>query len=142
MNTARHHGWVFAPIAALALLTATPLLAQDVRAPSVSIAPASRAETVQSAAFGLPDQQFHHVTFRRPLTASLITVANLGGTGHRSFLVVANLVGGGTFSFQAKEGGEDITLAMAQPVPLTGVSVRCDSFSAVNCRYEISVVGN
>jgi hypothetical protein len=119
------------------LFAAAPAAAQ-----MVSIAPATRAESMQSPAPGLPDQQFQHLNLRQPLTTSLITVANLGGTGNRSFLVTVKLLTGGSFVFSAKEGGEDITLALSQPVVVSGVTVRCDSLSAVNCRYQISMVGD
>jgi hypothetical protein len=109
---------------------------------TVSIAPASRVESMSSPASGLPDQQYQHMNLRVPLTASLITVANLGGTGNRSFLLIVRLATGGEFVFSAKEGGDDITLALAQPVPVSGLSVRCDSFSATHCKYSVSVVGN
>jgi hypothetical protein len=119
------------------LLTASPAAAQI-----VSIAPATRAESMQSPPMGLPDQQFQHLNLRQPLTTSLITVANLGGTGNGSFVVTVKLTAGGSFVFAAKEGGDDITLALSQPVVVSGMTVRCDSFSAVNCKYQISLVGD
>jgi hypothetical protein len=119
------------------LFAAAPAAAQ-----TVSIAPATRAESMQSPALGLPDQQFQHLNLRQPLITSLITVANLGGTGNRSFLVTVKLLTGGSFVFSAKESGEDITLALSQPVVVSGVTVRCDSFSTVNCKYQISLVGD
>jgi len=108
----------------------------------VTIAPASRVENIESPPAGLPDQTFQNVTFTTPLTTSLVTVANRGGTGNRSFLVTASVEGGGFFSFQAKENGDDVTLALSQPIRITGVSIRCDSFSTVVCRYTVSLVGN
>ncbi len=119
------------------LFTAAPAAAQ-----TVSIAPATRAESMQSPALGLPDQQFQNLNLRQPLTTSLITVANLGGSGNRAFVITVKLLTGGSFVFAAKEGGEDITLALSQPVVVSGVTVRCDSFSSVNCRYQISLVGD
>lgn len=116
--------------------------AAPAKAQTVSIAPATRSESIQSPALGLPDQQFQHVNLRQPLTTSLITVANLGGSGNRAFVVTVKLLTGGSFVFAAKEGGDDITLALSQPVVVSGVTVRCDSFSAVNCRYQISMVGD
>jgi hypothetical protein len=108
----------------------------------ISVAPASRVENIESPALGLPDQVIDDVTFDTPIITSLVTVANRGGAGHRSFLVTASVSGGGFFSFQVKEDHDDVTLSLTQPIPITGVSIRCDSFSAVVCRYTISLVGN
>ena len=106
------------------------------------LAPASRVENIASPAGELPDQEFQNVTFETPLLTSLVTVANLGGSGHRSFLVTVSVYGGGSFSFQVKEGHEDVTLPLSQQIPVTGVSIRCDSFSEVHCRYSVSLVGD
>jgi hypothetical protein len=103
---------------------------------------ASRAVTITHPSGGLPNQSTQNFNLTPPLTTSLVTVANLGGTGHRSFLVVAYVSGGGHFSFSAKEGLEDVILPLVQPIPITRISIRCDSFSTVVCGYEISLVGN
>jgi hypothetical protein len=49
---------------------------------------------------------------------------------------------GGSVSFQIKEGGDDFVLALAQPVRISRVSIRCDSLGAVVCQYSVSLVGN
>jgi len=114
----------------------------SILAPTTAIAaPPSRVENIESPPAGLPDQTFQNVTFTTPLTTSLVTVANRGGTGHRSFLVTAFVSGSGFFSFQVKEDQPDVTLPLAEPIPITGVSIRCDSFSAVVCQYTVSLVG-
>jgi hypothetical protein len=76
-----------------------------------------------------------------PLTTSLITVANRGETGHRAFFVSVHVEGGGFFAFIVREGAE-VILPLAQPIPVTSVSIRCDSFSAARCKYTVSLVGN
>lgn len=108
----------------------------------IKIAPASRVELIESPDDGLPDQEFQHITFDAPLETSLVTVWNRGGTGHRSFALVFHVQGGGSFQFSAKEDGDDVTLALTQPVPVTAVTIRCDSFSSAVCRYTVSLVGN
>ncbi len=103
---------------------------------------APRSQVIESPPTGLPNQQFQTVNFPTPLNTSLVTVANRGGTGNRAFLVSISLSGGGSFSFQAKEGQSDITLPLSHLLPVTGVSIRCDSFSSsVPCRYTVSLVG-
>jgi hypothetical protein len=122
-----------------ALLAPTPAIAAGV---PVRIVPASRVENIESPPTGLPDQQFQNVTFESPLITSLLTAVNRGGTGNRSFLVTVFVSGGGFFSFQVKENQNDITLPLTQPIPITGVSIRCDSFSDVVCQYTVSLVGS
>src|SRR5215831_14777205 len=95
---------------------------------------AARTENVESPPRGLPDQTFQHITFATALSTSLITVADRSGTGHRSFLVTFHVSGGGFFSFQLKEGQNDIVLPLPQAVSITGLSIRCDSFISVVCQ--------
>jgi hypothetical protein len=81
------------------------------------------------------------VTFAKPVTASLVVIANRGGAGHRSFLVTLQVSGAGTLSIQGKEGQPDVVMPLTESLPIAGVSIRCDSFSSVNCKYSVSVVG-
>lgn len=131
-------------------LRAAPGLLALVAAGTLSVAapaaarysgPATAVFTVGNPAGGLPDQQTQHTNLRAPLTTSLVTVANLGGEGHRSFLVGLQLVEGGWFSFNVREGGADVTFPLAQPVRIRAVSVRCDSFGPTRCRYQLGLVG-
>lgn len=108
----------------------------------IHVVPASRVEQINSPPDGLPDQEVQYVEFDSPLNTSLITVFNAGGTGHRSFALVFEVQGGGTFMFSAKEDGDDVNLALTQPIPVTAVWIRCDSFSDVVCRYAVSLVGD
>ena len=126
---------LLALIAAGTLLVAAPAAAQY-------SGPATAVFTVGNPPGGLLDQQTQHSNLRVPLTTSLVTVANLGGDGHRSFLVSLQLVEGGWFSFNVREGGDDVTLPLAQPVRIRAVSVRCDSYGPTRCRYQIGIVGS
>jgi len=100
-----------------------------------------RVEQIDSPQFGLPDQTFQSVTFTTPITTSLVVVNDRGGTGHKSFLVSLSVASGGTVSFSAREGLADVTLPLTRPIPISGVQIRCDSFSGVNCQYTVTLVG-
>ena len=68
-------------------------------------------------------------------------VNDRGGTGHKSFLVSLSVESGGAISFSLREGLADVMLRLAQQIPVSGVQIRCDSFSSVHCQYTITLVG-
>ena len=100
-----------------------------------------RVEQIDSPQFGLADQTFQNVTFTKLIIPSLVVVNDRGGTGHKSFLVSLTVESRGTISFSQREGLADVILPLAQQIPISGVSIRCDSFSDVNCQYTITLVG-
>ena len=100
-----------------------------------------RVEQIDSPQFGLPDQTFQNVAFTTPIIPSLVVVNDRGGTGHKSFLVSLAVETGGAISFSQREGLADVMLPLAQQIPISGVNIRCDSFSTVNCQYTITLVG-
>lgn len=100
-----------------------------------------RVEQINSPQLGLPDQTFQNVPFTTPIIPSLVVVNDRGGTGHKSFLVSLTVESGGAISFSQREGLADVILSLAQQIPISGVNIRCDSFSNVNCQYTITLVG-
>lgn len=100
-----------------------------------------RVEQINSPQLGLPDQTFQNVPFTTPIIPSLVVVNDRGGTGHKSFLVSLTVESGGAISFSQREGLADVILSLAQQIPISGVNIRCDSFSSVNCQYTITLVG-
>lgn len=100
-----------------------------------------RVEQINSPQFGLPNQTFQNVTFTKSIIPSLVIVNDRGGTGHKSFLVSLTVESGGTIPFSQREGLADVMLPLEQQIPISGVSIRCDSFSDVNCQYTITLVG-
>ena len=100
-----------------------------------------RVEQINSPQFGLPDQTFQNVPFTTPIIPSLVVVNDRGGTGHKSFLVSLTVESGGAISFSQREGLADVILSLAQQIPISGVNIRCDRFSNVNCQYTITLVG-
>lgn len=100
-----------------------------------------RVEQIDSPQLGLPDQTFQKVTFTTPIIPSLVVVNDRGGTGHRSFLVSLIVENGGAISFAQREGLADVMLPLEQQIPISGVNIRCDSFSTVHCQYTITLVG-
>lgn len=100
-----------------------------------------RVEQINSPQLGLPDQTFQNVPFTTPIIPSLVVVNDRGGTGHKSFLVSLTVESGGVISFSQREGLADVMLSLTQQIPISGVSIRCDSFSNVNCQYTITLVG-
>lgn len=108
---------------------------------SAAAAEKVRVVSFDSPADGLPSQEFQSVDIVPTLKTSLVAVANRGGDGHRSFYVTLRVSGSNAIEFQVKEGQPDVLLPLTQPIPIDRVWLRCDSFSAIVCRYTVSLVG-
>ncbi len=132
----------FLALGVLVLLAAGGMLRSKMLA-TVNAEPTDdvRVEQIDSPQFGLPDQTFQSVTFTTPITTSLVVVNDRGGTGHKSFLVSLLVASGGAVSFSQREGLADVTLPLTRPIPISGVRIRCDSFSNVHCQYTVTLVG-